>query len=410
MRSLFPNSRLVVLIFVNYYLPGFRGGGPIRTIANLVESLGEEFDFRIVTMDRDFGDQRPYDSINVDDWNRVGKAQVFYASSRLRSFGGIIHLIRNTPHDVLYLNSFFSAKFTIMPLLARKLGLVQRTPVVLAPRGEFSAGAFKLKRWKKTPFTLILRWLGICDGVLWHSSTSLELADIQRAMNVDSSRIHIACNITRNSTLVLHPNVTKRDSELLQSKVFDGLSICFLSRISPMKNLDFALRLLAQVKAPLQFYIYGPKESSEYWHECEALIKQLPKHVEVLYCGSVENAKVRETIAKHDLFFLPSRGENFGHVFIEALSAGVPILVSDKTPWRGLMAQKLGWDISLDRPDEFVFAIETAASFNSDTRAMMSERCVRFAQKLAEDSGVLDMNRKLFIKAIDSRNIDINSI
>src|SRR4051812_11201747 len=44
-----------ILTFSRFYLPGFRAGGPIRSISRLVECLGDEFQFRIVTADRDAG-------------------------------------------------------------------------------------------------------------------------------------------------------------------------------------------------------------------------------------------------------------------------------------------------------------------------------------------------------------------
>jgi len=65
----------VILTFVGCYLPGYRGGGPIRTIANMVDRLGDEFEFRIITMDRDLGDVKPYENVKVDSWNAVGKEQ-----------------------------------------------------------------------------------------------------------------------------------------------------------------------------------------------------------------------------------------------------------------------------------------------------------------------------------------------
>ena len=71
--------RPVVLVLTSHYLPGYKAGGPIRTIRNLVAALGDEFDFRIVTSDHDFGERRTFPSIATGGWNRVEAASVFYA-------------------------------------------------------------------------------------------------------------------------------------------------------------------------------------------------------------------------------------------------------------------------------------------------------------------------------------------
>ena len=113
----------------------------MRTIANMVEQLGDDLDFRIITSDRDARDQDPYPGLRIDDWNRVGKAEVYYVSPNQCSVWALAKLINATPHDVLYLNSYFDLLFTIKPLIARRLGWLPALPVVLAPRGEFSPGA-----------------------------------------------------------------------------------------------------------------------------------------------------------------------------------------------------------------------------------------------------------------------------
>jgi glycosyltransferase involved in cell wall biosynthesis len=391
------SDKPVVLTFVNWYLPGFRGGGPTRSIANMVDRLGDEFDFRIVTMDRDVHDSCPYESIAADEWNKVGKAQVFYVSPTPKLLWTFSRLMRETPHDVLYLNSFFSRTFTLIPLLVRGFGRVSSPPVVIAPRGEFSEGALKLKCWKKVPFTRLARWLGLFDGVLWHASTHLEATDILRVVGATTKHVHVA----RNLSVAGAPSVSEMSSlERVKKGRQRSLHVCFLSRIAPMKNLDYALTVLAQVKFPIEFHIYGPKELPAYWQQCEALIAQLPSNVRVSYDGTVANSKVRSVIAGHDLFFVPSRGENFGHVFMEALSAGVPILVSDRTPWRGLREQKLGWDIPLDQPDAFVGALNEAAAFDESERAEMRARCTGFARDKANDGETVDMNRNIFLHAI----------
>ena len=70
----------VVLISLPHYKPGWKFGGPTRTISNLVDHLGDEFLFRIITSDRDLGDDRPFPGVEIDRWQQVGKAQVFYMS------------------------------------------------------------------------------------------------------------------------------------------------------------------------------------------------------------------------------------------------------------------------------------------------------------------------------------------
>src|SRR3712207_4498206 len=102
----------IILTFLAYYLPGYKSGGPARSIENMVEHLSEDLQFWIVTADRDVHEPEPYLGIKVDQWNRVANANVFYASPAARGFTHVTKLIRETPHDLLYLNSFFNPVFT----------------------------------------------------------------------------------------------------------------------------------------------------------------------------------------------------------------------------------------------------------------------------------------------------------
>src|SRR6266568_4555703 len=97
-----------ILIFSAGYLPGYRWGGPIRSIANLVELLGDEFDFKIITYDHDLGMNEPYAGIAPGTWCKVGKAEVYYASKASLRLPAMVRIINSIGHDVLYLNSFFS--------------------------------------------------------------------------------------------------------------------------------------------------------------------------------------------------------------------------------------------------------------------------------------------------------------
>jgi glycosyltransferase involved in cell wall biosynthesis len=155
-----------------------------------------------------------------------------------------------------------------------------------------------------------------------------------------------------------------------------------------------------QVKAPIEFKIFGPKEDITYWVKCQALIASLPDNIKAVYCGSIEHDQVKKIVSEHDIFFVPTRGENFGHVFMESFSAGVPVLVSDQTPWRDLEGQGIGWDISLEQPKLFVKVIEDAARLSSVQRYKMKQQCLIFARKKAEDPTTQTLNRTLFSCAL----------
>jgi len=109
---------------------------------------------------------------------------------------------------------------------------------------------------------------------------------------------------------------------------------------------------------------------------------------------------VRPTLRKHDLFFFPTLGENFGHVIFESLAAGVPVLVSDQTPWRDLDQRGAGWVRSLEDVQGFANVIDAYANALPSERAQYSRQAHEFARSIAESSASVEANRALFQKAM----------
>lgn len=385
--------RPVVLTLVAYYLPGYKSGGPVRTIANMVEHLGDHLDFRIITADRDSFDTRPYPGVRVNAWNEVGKAQVYYAAPSSLSFFAIRRLILDTPHDVLYLNSFFTARFTVLPLLVRKFGGLPYRPTVLAPRGEFSGGALALKSWKKQLYIRASRLLGLYGNLNWQASSAFEAEDIKRMMGSVARSIQNAPDL---SAPVTQSNEEKTP---LLDDLTRPLRVVFLSRISPKKNLDFALQVLETVAVPVKFNIYGLADDEAHWQYCQELMTHLPGHITATYHGLVHHDDVAKVLMTHDLFFLPTRGENFGHAIFEALAAGVPPLISDQTPWQDLDEAGVGWVRPLNDASAFKGVVEQLAQTSPVERIGQRQRARQYARNLAENSAVMRQNLDLFFNA-----------
>lgn len=359
----------------------------------MVERLGDEFEFRIVTSDRDMGDTAKYPGLIGSEWSQVGKAYVRYIDPQDMSLSALRRLIGQTPHDLIYLNSFFDPWFTIRILLNRLLGRTWGAPIVIAPRGEFSAGALALGRAKKSVYLGITRAIGLYAGLHWHASTEHEKEEIRQALGrVAEGRIGVA----RNLAQAAGDECIRWLGRPTQSPV----RVCFLSRISPKKNLDFCLKVLSRVRAPVDFSVYGPVESASYWNECQTLIAGLPEHIRVIHAGEVRPTDVLHSLSRHDLFFFPTRGENFGHVIHEALRAGLPALISDQTPWRDLAARGVGWAIPLQDVQGYVDAIEEVADWSPEEGRQCSERAQRYARSLDQDDELVSSNRRLFLGAL----------
>jgi glycosyltransferase involved in cell wall biosynthesis len=303
-----------------YFEPGFRAGGPIRSVAQIIDTISDRVNLRLITSDRDIHSSTPYDGLSGNSIAR-GRSRIHYVNTRSPyQIFCTLRSIRARPLHLLYLNSLWSPTFTALPIIATMLGAIKTKLIVIAPRGELSHGAMSFKSRKKQ---LALKLWGFAlqrMRVEWHATADLEALEIKAAF--PWAKIYTI------------PNQTNLPDEPLRPQARIGTArFVFIGRISPMKNLDAALRALSTVASPLEFDIYGPIEDEDYWAKCTALIADLPVRMRVAYRGELPPAQVRKTFFAYDAFLFPTRGENFGHVIAESLSASCPVICSEYTPW-----------------------------------------------------------------------------
>lgn len=380
-----------IFVLLDYYLPGYKSGGSLRSLCNLVERMGDNFEFWIFTRDRDLGDPEPYPGVVIDAWNRLGKARVFYSSPRFLNPWSLRRLIQQAGPNVVYLNSFFSPR-SVLYLILRRLYLLPDLPVILAPRGEFSPGALRFGAVKKRAYILMTRCLGLLQGTLVQASSQQEAEEI-RAVFGGEVNLKVAPDLSpmvpgSHQTRAARP--TKKAGEA---------RFVFVSRISPKKNLSLALSLLSKVRGEILFDIYGPQEDAAYWSACQELIRKAPASVRINYMGPVPNERVREILSQYHFFLFPTLGENFGHVIIEAATAGCAILISDKTPWRDLRARGVGWNLPLHRMDSWQAALQECVDMNELELRQFATRAVKFALDWVTNPEILSQNIELFTSA-----------
>jgi len=375
-----------VLLFSDWYFPGYKAGGPIQSCRNIVKLMKDEFEFYVFTSDRDLGEEKPYEGIQANQWNSIDGTQVYYAETSKIGIPFIQSLVRNLQPDVIYFNSMFSLKFTILPRIALK-SMGYNGKLVLAPRGMLHRGALGLKSRKKKIFLTGFKLLKLHKRVLFHGTDLQEVSDINKVF--PGAPVLLANNIPGMAAA----NLSNVDKET------GAVRLVFLSRINPKKKLDFLLERLKQVSSTGKFLldVYGVSDDPAYLTKCQSLAASLPSSVLVNFKGALPNEQVAATLSQYHFFVLPSLGENFGHAIFEALYSGVPVLISDQTPWLNLAERKAGWDIPLAIPSEFEKRLVDMVNMPQSDWDQWRQGAKKTAESYIGESDFKNKYRQLFI-------------
>lgn len=331
-----------ILIIMAGFFPGKNYGGPPVSIDNFC-SMMKEYKVYIVTTDHDLGDKERYKDIS-HGWNDRGNCKVIYLADKSYRYGVLYSICKKINPDWIYLQGLF--QMCIIPGLF--LAKVQKRRLLLATRGELCEGAFK-KRWKKLPYIAFLRIFGLLSAIEFQSTSEEESKAIKKWLRIKKERIHYLPNV---------PTLSIEDKGI-STKVAGKANMVFISRIVPKKNLMYVLNRLKNIKKEIIFDIYGAIEDEKYWDACKKIIGVLPANIIVNYCGVLGHDQVMETFQKYDAFLFPTLSENYGHVIVEALQSGCPVIISDQTPWRDLEVCGAGWNINLENEKAYEEAVNS---------------------------------------------------
>ena len=356
------NPKTKILIAIDWYRPAHKAGGPITSIENLVDLLGDEphLEFYVVCGVFDYGEQQPLD-VPQETWVTVGKAQVQYWHPKQLGWKQWMHIYQTLQPDIIHTQGLWSPKFSILPLLVAQR--YKKTKIVVSPRGMLPPQALKQKGAMKAGVSFVLKALSAYKNVLFHSTNEQETEEIK--LFVNQAKILQMPNVPRNLGSAV--------KQIKRQKQPNELHWLFVGRISPEKNPLLLLEALHLLEIPTKGYFIGGCQSETYRQLFEEKIKSLPKQHEVEYLGEKSLQEITEFLGDADVSINTSISENFGHAMAEALSAGVPIIVGPNTPWQNLLEDKSG-----------VVAEYSAQGFADAMRAMAA---LDFAEHQAHQEG-----------------------
>jgi glycosyltransferase involved in cell wall biosynthesis len=367
-----------ILVFVDWFYPGFKGGGPIRSCINIVQLLKEEYDIKVVTRDTDLSEDRPYPGIISDQWVITDlQVPTMYLSRNNLSFSTIKRIIREEQPAHVYINSMYSLYFTIFPLLVKKL-LPVKPVYTVAPRGMLYDSATSKKAFKKKLFFALLK------NTIFSRNTRFHVTNEREGLSVKK---YFPCNATW-----LADNLPPQHQEPLRvcDKQRGSLRCVFVARIDPIKNLLLLLTIISKIPHNIHLTIIGPIDDQGYWEACNKVISTMPANINIEVAGTVSNDEVHKFLINAHLFVLLTQGENFGHAILESFLAGRPVLISDQTPWRQLEKNKTGWDMALDNTAAISEKIIEAVQWDQETFTDRASSSWKFASGFLKNNKTRD--------------------
>jgi glycosyltransferase involved in cell wall biosynthesis len=303
-------------------------GGPsfvIRTMSVALAARGCEVD--VATTD-DNGSERlavPLDRPVREDGvtYRYFRRQMFFYTVSWPLFRWLRKNVAS--YDVLHIHALFSFSVAAAAWWAS----YYRVPYVVRPLGT-------LNRW------------GMENRRPWLKQASLRLID--RRVLSGAAAVHFTSEEEREEGALvasdLHPVIIPNpvdfqfDRERLPAgwlrsrypAIAGKKIILFLSRLHPTKGIDLLLAAFARVRVqvPNVALVLGGAGDEEFVQQLYRQARELGLESDIVWAGFLEGDCKKAAMAEADLFVLPSYSESFGVAAVEAMAAGLPVIVSDR--------------------------------------------------------------------------------
>jgi len=222
-------------------------------------------------------------------------------------------------------------------------------PYVVTVHGEMDPWALQHKGLKKRVYMTLLQKRILQQASAVQAITVGE-ADQIRAQGITAPIAVIPNGIDSNSLHELPP----KSAFLQQFPDLGGKQVVlFLGRIHPKKGLDLLARAFARL-APqhenVHLVIAGPDEDG-HRRTIEALLASMGILAKTLFTGMLGDQEKLAAFAASDVFVLPSYADVLGISTLEALAAGLPVVITRQCQFPEVAEVEAGLVVNPD-PDE----------------------------------------------------------
>ncbi len=327
-----------VLHVTPYFAPAFNYGGPPRSILGLCKALlkvGVEVEVFTTTANGDFDlpasreSADLYEGVPVRYFQRAFPRRFFGASGLAEALPSVLNSF-----DLLHIHGLWNLPAWRASLPARRAGL----PYIISPRGMLDPGSLAHKSWRKRFAYQIMERKNLANAAFLHATSeaegrTLKTYGFEPEIVVVPNGVDDFIEDRSPERAFRHKYGIDRDAKL----------VVYLGRIHPIKRLDILAGAFTQVSELIpnaHLIIAGPDEIG-YRKTLEPMFARVSKAVH--WIGEVGQAEKWALLKDADVLAMCSDSESFGMSVVEAMAAGIPVVVTRTCPWPEIESARCGF-------------------------------------------------------------------
>lgn len=296
-------------------------GGPTTAVIEMMEALNAMGFSNAVALSDDDGRRRRLSADaperQIKDRFYFPKQSDFYTYTPAMAGWLNTHV---TNFDLVHIHGLFSH----VNILAGRACRRHNIPYLITPHGMANRYGMRHKRLRKMiSFRLF-------EQRLLNQAHMVHLTSLDEARDFADLNISTATRIIPLAVRSVSGNTTatKADAKSRQKDKSRPYQILFMGRLHPIKNIEAVIAALAQPDmSDYHLHICG-EGAPKYVNQLKAYAEQLGVAEQVTWRGFISGSEKVRLFTKSDIFVLLSFSESFGISAIEALSAGLPLVLS----------------------------------------------------------------------------------
>jgi glycosyltransferase involved in cell wall biosynthesis len=269
-------------------------------------------------------------------------------------------------YDLVHIHAIFSYPSTVAMTIARR----QQVPYIVRPLGQLCHWSLQQSQRKKQLY------LNLIERDNLNHSAGLHLTSWQEQQDV--AQMHLSpTSFVLPHGLAIPAALTNARQQLRQRLQLpeDEPILLFLSRLHAKKGLDYLIPALGKLTDYRFTLVLAGSGSSDYEQTVRQWVNQAGLNERTHFTGFVTGELKNLLLQGADLYALTSHSENFGIAVLEALAAGLPVLVTPGVALASIVQEhQLGYVTELNITT-IAQTLDDYFSYPEEAKAMGQRAC-----------------------------------